>query len=124
MGREPRPASSSNSSRWRWSRRPGPVYTFDPGPPTVIDKFNASGVPQNFSSTGTSSLNVTSACPGFSIYQYGEEEIAVDSSGTANQGNIYVAAYNGGGVCAFNSAGELLWHMTPAEDPSSAAPAP
>ncbi len=72
--------------------------------------------PQNFSSTGTSSLNVASACPGFSIYQYGEEEIAVDSSGTANQGNIYVAAYGGGGVCAFNSAGEFLWRLSPEED--------
>ncbi len=94
----------------------GTVYTFDKAT-DVIDKFDASGVPQNFSSTGTSSLDVAATCPGFSLYQYGEEEIAVDSSGTANQGNIYIAAYGGGGVCAFNSAGELLWRMSPEEDP-------
>ena len=94
----------------------GTVYAFD-RTKVVIDKFDASGNPQNFSSTGTSSLNVAAACPGFSMYQYGEEDIAVDSSGTANQGNIYLASYGGGGVCAFNSAGEFLWRMTPEEDP-------
>jgi phosphodiesterase/alkaline phosphatase D-like protein len=51
------------------------------------------------------------------MYQYGEEDIAVDSSGTANQGNIYLASYGGGGVCAFNAAGEFLWRLTPEEDP-------
>jgi phosphodiesterase/alkaline phosphatase D-like protein len=94
----------------------GTVYAFDRSK-VVIDKFDAAGNPQNFSSTGTSSLNVATACPGFSMYQYGEEDLAVDSSGTENQGNIYLASYGGGGVCAFNAAGEFLYRMSPEEDP-------
>lgn len=93
----------------------GTVYAYDRAK-EVIDKFDASGNPQNFSATGTSSLDVGATCPDWNPYIYGEEDIAVDSSGTANQGNIYLASYGGPGVCALNSAGELLWQMTPEED--------
>lgn len=94
----------------------GTVYAFD-REPGVIDKFDAAGNPQNFAATGTSSLDIAEACPGYSLYQYGEDGMAVDSSNTENQGNIYVTGYAGGGVCAFNAEGELLWHLTPEEDP-------
>jgi hypothetical protein len=88
----------------------GTVYVLDKNHHS-IDKFDAAGNPQNFSATGTSSLDVFAACPGFSYYQYGFDGIAVDSSGTANDGKIYATGTNAGGLCALNSAGEELWRM-------------
>jgi hypothetical protein len=88
----------------------GTIYVLDKNHHS-IDKFDADGNPQNFSATGTSSLDVVASCPGFSYYEYGTDGIAVDSSGTANDGNIYATGEGSGGVCAFNSAGEYLWRM-------------
>ena len=88
----------------------GTIYVLDKNHHS-IDKFDAAGNPQNFSATGTSSLDVFAACPGFSYYQYGFDGIAVDSSGTANDGKIYATGTNAGGLCALNSAGEELWRM-------------
>jgi phosphodiesterase/alkaline phosphatase D-like protein len=87
----------------------GTIYVLDRNHHS-IDKFDAAGNPQNFAATGGSSLDLYTACPGYEIYQYGGAGIAVDSSGTANDGRIY-AAGESGGACAFNSAGEYLWRM-------------
>lgn len=95
----------------------GTIYVLDRNH-LSIDKFDADGNPQPFSATGKSSLDLFEACSGFSPYIYGGTGIAVDSSGTANDGKIYVVGEGeGGGVCALNSAGEFLWRIHYPENP-------
>ena len=93
----------------------GTVYAYDHAN-GVVDKFDAAGNPQNFTATGTSSLNVAAGCSGYAAYPGNESGIAVDSSTTANQGNVYIAEY-GSGVCAFDSAGNFLWHLSAEVEP-------
>lgn len=65
----------------------GDVYVYDGGAGTVF-KFDASGSPVNFTSTGTNSIGVGSAG--------GDEgEIAVDDSSGPAKGDIYVAHADG-----------------------------
>jgi hypothetical protein len=96
----------------------GTVYVLDRNHHS-IDKFDANGDPQNFSSTGKSSLDIFATCPGASYYEYGSDGIAVDSSGTANDGTIYATGNGAGGVCAFNAAGEYLWRMSDPDYPEA-----
>jgi hypothetical protein len=100
----------------------GTVYAIDRAD-GVVDKFDASGNPQNFSALGSSSLDVEATCPGFVFpplggYYHGRDDIAVDSSGGPTDGNIYVATDSAEpgsppeispGVCAYDSAGNFLW---------------
>jgi hypothetical protein len=96
----------------------GTIYVLDRNHHS-IDKFDANGNPENFSATGESSIDIFATCPGAYYYEYGSDGLAVDSSGTANDGRIYTTGNNGGGVCAFNPAGEFLWRMSGPEYPEA-----
>jgi len=85
----------------------GDLYVVDRGSNSTIDKFEADGTPANFSSTGSHSLGE----------HFGH--IAVDNSGGATQGRIYVAS--GTAVEAFNPAGEYLWTLEPPFGKATAA---
>ena len=84
----------------------GDVYVADYAR-QVIDKFNAAGVPQNFSAFGESSLNF--ALPGDIVKVV--NGIAVDNS-NVNPGRIYLSSSNGGSrLVAFAPAGDRLWEL-------------
>jgi phosphodiesterase/alkaline phosphatase D-like protein len=105
----------------------GTVYAID-REKGVVDKFDASGNPQNFSALGSSAIDVEGTCPNFMFppktggpyygYYHGRDAIAVDSSGGPNDGNIYVGTDSvdqgappgtQAGICAYDSAGNFLW---------------
>ncbi len=77
----------------------GTVYVVDVGN-GVIDKFDADGVPQNFSATGTSSLEA-----GINLNSF--TDVQVDNSGV-NPGRIHLYPENGP-LKAFSPAGTALW---------------
>ena len=79
----------------------GIVYVIDQQK-NVVDKFNADGEAQAFSSTGSSSLS-----PGFSFNNL--SDLAVDNS-AINPGRLYVMK-EFGPVEAFSPAGESLWQL-------------
>ncbi len=83
----------------------GVVYVSDPAH-GVLDKFNESGVAQNFAALGSSSLNVAATCSGANV-----SNVAVDNSAGPGKGNIYVTA-KFAEVCAYSSSGEFLWRLT------------
>jgi len=95
-----------------------------------IDKFDASGTPQDFSALGANFIDVEATCPNFmfppkpnkeGIYEglyHGRDGIAVSSAGPT-AGTIYVTTESLGlaapanikpGTCAYDSAGNFLWH--------------
>jgi hypothetical protein len=81
----------------------GDVFVFDKAEGGRIYKFDSTGAPVDFSSTGTNVIeNVGSA--GFD-----EEELAVDDSSGPGAGDIYIAHSSGVGVYAASGAflGEL-----------------
>jgi len=94
----------------------GTIYVLDRNH-LAIDRFDADGNPEPFPATGKSSLDLFETCQGFSPYQYGGTGLAVDSSGTANDGTIYAVGEFEAGVCALNSAGEFLWRIHYPENP-------
>lgn len=107
----------SDVSRVAVDQATGDVYVVDG---TSVDKFNASGVAQNFSALGSSSL--TSACFTAKGGREGAEaagnrNIAIDNSGGPNDGDIYVNRndFDGGDsdLCAYDPAGNFLWRLTP-----------
>jgi hypothetical protein len=82
----------------------------------VIRKFDASGTPSAFASSelppGTTELDGSSSTAG--AFPQGNIHIAVDNSGGATQGNIYVlqpgfSSFHPPGVVAFAPNGEFLW---------------
>lgn len=78
----------------------GDVYVYDGGQGELL-KFDASGNPANFSSTGTNATKTESS------FSFAENEIAVDSSSGPAKGDIYVA-HADGTIEIFNSAGENI----------------
>jgi hypothetical protein len=91
----------------------------------TVDKFDDSGTPQNFSALSSSALDGAGAgqadqTPQDSIGVTGETDLAVDDSGTATDGNLYVASETGF-LYAFDAAGNFLWEIDgsgPAGTPS------
>ncbi len=82
----------------------GIVYVIDSGR-NVLDKFDAAGVAQSFSATGSSSL-----APGFSSGAFNSySDVAVDNYGP-NAGRIHVMR-EFGPLEAFTAAGESLWEL-------------
>ena len=80
-------------------------------PKNVISRFNPDGTAANFSATGASSLF---ASPPFG----GNVGVAVDNSGGASQGRLYVTTRDLGAssvnrLMAFSPAGELLFQLDP-----------
>ncbi len=80
----------------------GDVYVYD-APVGELLKFDASGNPVNFSSTGTNAIE------GLAGTEEGEGEIAVDNSGGVAKGDIYVA--NGSSVHVYTSSGKSLGEL-------------
>jgi hypothetical protein len=80
----------------------GDVYVYDAGAGSVL-KFDGSGSPANFSSTGTNAIE------GVGSTGEGEGEIAVDNSAGSASGDIYVA--NRSHVGIYSAAGESLGEL-------------
>ncbi len=79
------------------------VVVVDPGKPSSpVEQFDLEGNPKAFASkAGSNSLGA--------LEVGGErDEVAIDNSGTASDGNIYVASQQPGRLYGFNAAGEPL----------------
>ena len=87
----------------------GSVYVLEFGTSSVR-KFDADGGPSNFTATGNNSLGGLALFAGFS-------QLAVDNSGGATDGNIYVTNTFAGIVSAFNSEGAPIGALTGATAP-------
>lgn len=68
----------------------------------TVSRFNEKGEPVNFSKLGTNALT------GFSFYEGGAGQVAIDSSTGPDKGDIYVANTFANRVEVFNQAGERL----------------
>ncbi len=92
----------------------GAVLVYD-GAAGTVSRFNADGTPNNFSSLGTNVISGLETA-GASGYP-GEVGLAVDESGTATDGNIYVAQQEQHVVKIFSTSGESLGQLTAAGEP-------
>jgi hypothetical protein len=83
----------------------GDVFVFDNAEGGRIYKFDSTGAPVDFSSTGTNVIENVGATA-----LEGEAEIAVDGSSSPDAGDIYIAHSSGVGVYAASGAflGELV----------------
>lgn len=77
----------------------GPLYVLDAGK-QALDKFDASGAASNFSGPGESSVGLGALG--------GDPDVAVDNSGTASDGNVYVVAAGESRLYGFASTGQAL----------------
>lgn len=105
----------------------GSIYVIDPNN-NVVDKFDASGVAQPFTSAqlppGTTSLTGSNT-PDLSFPSLSAEaDVAVDNSGTASDGNIYVDSELSNTVYAFDATGSYLYKLTGFSDACGIAVAP
>ena len=91
----------SNLNALEIDQSTGTVYVIDQGK-NVLDKFDAAGIAQPFSATGSSSLS-----PGFNFN--GVSDVAVDNS-AANPGRVHVMR-EFGPIKAFSPAGASLWEI-------------
>jgi hypothetical protein len=98
----------------------GDVLVIDAGAKTVT-RFNPDGTPANFSGLGTNVIDAKGGAdktpqdgfdfgPGFG----GEAQVAVDNSGTATDGDIYVTQAKANLVDIFAASGEYLGQLTKA----------
>ncbi len=78
------------------------VLVLDPGKAAPVEQFDLAGSPKPFASKGASNSLGPMELTGF------ENEMAVDNSGTASDGNIYVVTEGPQKVYGFNAAGEPL----------------
>jgi hypothetical protein len=73
----------------------------------TLSRFHSDGTPAPFSALGTNTIG------GFTFGQFSNEtQIAVDSSGSATAGNIYVTQLSSSQVLEFNAAGEQIGTLT------------
>jgi Tol biopolymer transport system component len=88
----------------------GDLLVMDRGAGT-ISRFKPNGEPDDFSALGT---NVISGTPGGPLVfgAASEAEVAVDNSGTATDGNIYVTQGSPPIVSVFAESGEFLGDLT------------
>jgi len=101
----------------------GTVYAIDAGA-GVVDKFDLSGVAQDFSALGSSSLDgsaVTAPDGPVAFSLTNEGDVAVDNSGTASDGNLVVLTENQHTVWVFDSTGTYLHRITGFGDPCGVA---
>ena len=82
----------------------GDVYVYDESKEAIY-KFAATGVPANFSSTGTNEIEKVASSGGPP-----EQQIAVDSSSGPDKGDIYLA--NNSVVDIYSAAGVKLGELT------------
>ena len=78
------------------------VIVLDPGKAQPVQQFDLEGNPKPFASKGGSNSLGTLEVGGE------HDELAIDNSGTASDGNIYIASENPGRFYGFNAAGEPL----------------
>jgi hypothetical protein len=83
----------------------GSVLVRDRGHGGVLDQFDPLGNPLEFSGTGSTALSIPVGYNGGSGYN--PDKLAIDNSGTASQGNIYLNSEQAG-VYGYNAAGEVL----------------
>jgi hypothetical protein len=87
----------------------GDLLVYDGGA-GEIRRFKPNGEPDPFSALGTNTIT------GLETYSNsGERSFAVDESGTATQGNIYVAQFGSHSVRIFSSSGEAIGQITGAD---------
>jgi hypothetical protein len=75
----------------------------------TLSRYNPNGTPANFSALGT---NVISGFSFGNFHDPGEVQVAVDDSGGATDGNIYVPEPGAGVVDIFGKDGSLLGELT------------
>jgi hypothetical protein len=106
------PGAFSGVDRLALSQTSGSVYVLDRGNGT-LDKFDSSGTAQAFTDPGLSGATDL-AIGGLG----GDPDVAVDNSGTASDGNIYVSSEGQGTVYGFAPSGAALpgFPLTPSGD--------
>jgi hypothetical protein len=100
----------------------GDVYVMDAGSPPSIKRYNPDGTPDNFSALGTNVIDGeggADATPapggfGFGFPSPSESQIAVDNSGGATDGNIYVTRDSPSAIDIFSATGAYLGRLTAA----------
>jgi hypothetical protein len=94
----------------------GDVLVMDAGTST-IQRFNPDGTPANFAALGTNVIDgqgTGDETPqgSLSFASPGESQIAVDNSGTATDGNIYVTESSPNVINVFSDEGEYLGNLS------------
>ncbi|MGN6189912.1 MAG: fibronectin type III domain-containing protein [Conexibacter sp.] len=106
--------SFSNLGRVAVHDATGDIFVIDANS-SAVDKFDSTGTPQAFSTAelppGTTSLTGSNT-PDLSFSLFGDSDLAVDNSGTASDGNIYVDSEPSGAVYAFDTTGSYLYKLT------------
>jgi hypothetical protein len=106
----------------------GDVLVMDAGSPPSIKRYNPDGTAANFSGLGTNVIDgegtgncatVPADCDqtpqnGLSFASANESQLAVDNSGTATDGNIYVTQGSPNAINIFSSEGKSLGQLTAA----------
>jgi hypothetical protein len=106
----------------------GDLLVMDVGGTPSIKRFNPDGTPANFSALGTNAIDgkgngecatVPADCDqtpqnGLGFAETNESQIAVDNSGTATDGNIYVTQNSPNAINVFSEEGEYLGQLTAA----------
>ena len=93
----------------------GDLYVIDQGAVTV-SRFHADGTPDDFSALGTNVIDGQGSgdggAGGLSFASPGEVQVAVDDSGTATDGDIYVTQIGKHLIDVFSSTGAYLGQLT------------
>jgi hypothetical protein len=94
----------------------GDVYVVDVGVGNV-QRFDAAGNPRNFTALGTNVLDGSSTPTGY--FAFATPQVAIDRSGGATDGSIYVTNSYAGAIDVFKPTGEYAGRLT-----GTAAPTP
>jgi len=97
----------------------GDVYVMDNGSPPSIKRYNADGTPDDFSALGSNVIDGEGGAdatpqPGLGFSSPSLSQIAVDNSGGATDGNIYVTQSFPNLINVFSSTGAYLGQLTAA----------
>jgi hypothetical protein len=97
----------------------GDLLVMDSGGTPSIKRFNPDGTPADFSALGTNVIDGQGAVDGtpqngLTFFSPGESQIAVDNSGTATDGDIYVTQGSPNLINIFSEDGEYLGQLTAA----------
>jgi len=97
------------------------------GEANTVSRWNSDGTPSEFSATGSNVIDGAGTGDetpqgGLTFGSPGEVQIAVDNSGGANDGNIYVPQASSKVVDIFSSTGEFLGQLTESSEGTFAEP--
>jgi hypothetical protein len=95
----------------------GDVYVMDNGSPASIKRYKPDGTPDNFSALGTNVIDGAGGADltpegGLGFASPAESQIAVDNSGSATDGNIYVTQSSPNAINVFSATGAYLGRLT------------